>query len=95
MKGPLTLLGYELTWLTDRWMSGTDAAREIGAVLTVFEDSDALTSARWKIAVDYGDYGDSLRLMTSASMLDDAEERMRVKLRAVSRWSLCIAAGKL
>jgi hypothetical protein len=87
----IKFLGFELERFPDRWISGQDAVREIGAVIVVFEDPDSIVGARWKVALDYGD---SLRLMASASTLADAEEDMRVKLRAVARWSLRIIDGK-
>jgi len=87
----IKFLGFELERFLDRWSSGADAVCEIGAVIVVFEDPDSIVGARWKVALDYGD---NLRLMASAPTLADAEEDMRIKLRAVVRWSLRIIEGK-
>lgn len=85
-------LGFDLKRFPDRWISDLDCVREIGGVIVVFEDPDSIVGSRWKAALDYGD---NLRLMASAPTLADAEEDMRVKLRAVVRWSLRAIEGKV
>lgn len=91
MTTTIKFLGFDLKRFPDRWISDLDCVREIGGVITVFEDLDSIIGARWKVGLDYGD---SLRLLASAPTLADAEEDMRVKLRAAARWSLRAARGK-
>ena len=92
VTAPIKFLGFDLERFPDRWISGQDAVREIGAIITVFEDDDSIIGARWKVGLEYGD---NLRLLASAPTLADAEEDIRVKLRAVVRWSLRAIEGKV
>lgn len=92
MTTTIRFLGFDLKRFPDRWISDLDCVREIGGVIVVFEDPESITGARWKASLDYGD---NLRLLVSAPTLADAEEYMRVKLRAAARWSLRAAEGKV
>lgn len=86
-------LGFELTSFSEkRWLSGKDAIEEVGGIFTVFEPDPRDNYPGWKVALDYGE---NLRLLVFALTLFEAEESMRIKLRAVSRWSLRIAEGKV
>jgi len=88
----IRFLGFELTAFSEkRWLSGTDTVEEIGGIFTVFEPVATDSYPGWRVVLDYGD---KLRLTVFALTLVEAEESMRIKLRAVSRWSLRIAEGK-
>lgn len=84
-------LGFDLKRFPDRWMSGQDAMREIGGIITVFAPDHEDNCLGWRAAFEYGD---NLRLLALASTLAEAEEEMRDKLRTVARWSLRAAQGK-